>query len=241
MLQFLVRQLPLNEELMQPYLKILEQIESLFSNLFKLFEFLFKMSFPRTEGSFSLILYLILLKLVFQEDNYQLEYIYIQLQKKQIDVAAGVCLNDQVATGARFDNEFEKAIETIDVVINAELSELFIQHVQSKTGWTNLQYAIQTLQHKCPNICHLISEKSWHGTQCNFVSLFDRSQLSKPLKATSQFAGTCTDCIAQIENVESHTSMCSTSMSKFREGCYHLPNPVETLGVLFSTPGGALT
>jgi hypothetical protein len=71
-LQFIVDRLVGDEEQMQSYLKLLKWIEHIFSNLFKLFEFLFEMSFLRTQGSFFLILYLLLLKFLFQKDNVKL-------------------------------------------------------------------------------------------------------------------------------------------------------------------------
>jgi hypothetical protein len=89
MLQFFVEQLPYEREQMQLYLSIEEVINSLFSNIFRLFRFLFDMSFPRTQGSFFLILFLLLLKLVFYDNNPMLvKYTYIQ-QFKQIDAGEG--------------------------------------------------------------------------------------------------------------------------------------------------------
>jgi hypothetical protein len=191
-LQFLIRHLPLNEELEQFYLEILGSIENLYTNLFKLFNYLFNMSFPKTQGSSFAILFLILLVMLFQRRN----YLFIIQQTKQIDMAAGVCLNDQVATGVQFDIGFEKAIETEDVV--------FSYH-----------------------------DKSWHGTQCSLFSLKFLKQNSffilSSASFTSQKLRTCTDCMAWLKHVESHSPMCSTLMSKFQEGSDHFIAPVEYL------------
>jgi hypothetical protein len=144
-LQFLVRQLPVNEELEEFYLEILERVENLFTNLFKLFNYLFNMSFPRTQGSSFAILLLMLLMMLFQRRN----YVFIMQQNKQIDMAAGVCLNDQVATGVQFDIEFEKAIETMDVAVSND-----------DKSWHGTQCSLFSLKFSKQNSCLIRSSAS---------------------------------------------------------------------------------
>jgi hypothetical protein len=86
----------------------------------------------------------ILWKNNFQDESYLEDDIYKQQKNEWMDVAAGNCLNIKIITGALFNMIIWKILVIMNAVMDAELTKHFIQHVQSKTGWTNLVFDIQT-------------------------------------------------------------------------------------------------
>jgi hypothetical protein len=134
----------------------------------------------------------------------------------KLDVTAGVCLNDQVATGMQVQNIIcEKTLRLTIISDDSILTVILNDHVQSADRWTNSDYAIQILKIILERVYNLFVLSLLYNT---FQVFLDRSQHSLPFEVTPHLAGTCTDYMAQLEHVESPTPMCSTLKSKFRGG-----------------------
>jgi hypothetical protein len=188
--------------------------------------------------------YEILQKINRQENDCYLDEDIHKQQNQRFDVAAGSYLNIRSITGAQKVIVFEKVLISICVVFQIKLAVLLIQHVQLKTGWTNLVHAIQTLLSICLFIINQFLDSSWLGTQSNSENLFYRSRHSKAYKPTSQQAETQPDLILQLVDYLSHSEMVGTHDFRIQRGqCDLSPaqlKPLAAIPLPASPPGWSL-
>jgi hypothetical protein len=194
-----------------------------------LFNYFDYKSWPATQGRAKILM----LKNDVRDYHYLHEY---SIERSKCTTVGKRTLFSQNVTGM-YNCECDRHIFMDELKLTVSLN-IVLQLLQY---WTNLGYSIQTSIRKLI-FCRMYNFyfMSWHGTQCDssifsnllFPSLFDRSQLSKALKPTSQSAGTCLDIIPGTVVSLSHSSISSTEESKTQRGGYHIPTPVETSGVM---------
>jgi hypothetical protein len=128
------------------------------ASIIYMFNFFNDMSWPATQGIVEII---------------KLNNIEVKSQnniQQQFDMAAGVCLNDQVATCVQTDIAIWKETFIYIILDDSVLTVFLNDQIQSVDRWTNLENAIQILK-----IIYLIFGvynlyvSSWHATQCTFL------------------------------------------------------------------------